>query len=137
MKRFILFSLVGIVALASCTKDSATPVTIISGTKTISVPFSSATAFTLFRFSDSTVVANTDSASNKWDFGLRFTTFIVNSYAGGPGSAGTIAGHAATGRGAAPAAARCAASAAPPPAAAAPRPGRRHTLQPAHQNHCR
>jgi len=90
MKRFILFSLVGIVALASCTKDSATPVTIISGTKTISVPFSSATAFTLFRFSDSTVVANTDSASNKWDFGLRFTTFIVNSYAGGPGSAGAI-----------------------------------------------
>ena len=35
-------------------------------------------------------VNNADSASNKWDFGLRLTTFLVNSNASGPGSAGVI-----------------------------------------------
>ena len=61
-------------------------------TKTIVVPFdpSGNSPFTLFRFRDSSVVANIDSASNNWDFGLRFTTFIVNSHAGGPGNAGVI-----------------------------------------------
>lgn len=84
-----------VVVVASCTtKDVPLTPTVVSGIKTISVPFSSASAFTLFRFSDSTVVANTDSVSSKWDFGLRFTTFIVNSYAGGPGNAAAILNNA-------------------------------------------
>jgi hypothetical protein len=91
MKRLSILSLITIVAFASCKKDSNdTPSTSVAGTKTISVNFSSASNYTLFRFSDSSVVANTDSATNKWDFGLRFTTFIVNSNAGGPGAGGAI-----------------------------------------------
>jgi hypothetical protein len=91
MKRLSLLTIVAVVAFASCKKDSGTTATTtLTGTKTITVNFNTASNFTLFRFSDSTVVANSDSASNKWDFGLRFTTFIVNSNAGGPGAAGAI-----------------------------------------------
>ena len=36
------------------------------------------------------MVANSDSASTKWDFGLRLTTFILNSQTYGPGNAGAI-----------------------------------------------
>jgi len=35
-------------------------------------------------------VANFDSASTKWDFGLRLTTFLVNNYSSGPGNGGVI-----------------------------------------------
>lgn len=34
--------------------------------------------FTLFSFKENAVVANADSASNKWDIGFRGTTIIVN-----------------------------------------------------------
>ncbi|GAB3705133.1 HmuY family protein [Spirosoma flavus] len=37
--------------------------------------------FTLFSFKDGKQIANTDSATNKWDVGFRATTIIVN---GGP-----------------------------------------------------
>ncbi len=43
--------------------------------------------YTLFRFSDSTIVSNTDSASNKWDIGFRGTSVILNSNVNGPGKA--------------------------------------------------
>lgn len=43
--------------------------------------------FTFFRFSDSTIVPNSDSASNKWDIGFRGTTIILNSNISGPGNA--------------------------------------------------
>lgn len=94
MKRFFFFSVLAVVAFSSCKKDTTPVATTISGTKTISVNFSSASNYTLFRFSDSSVVANTDSATNKWDFGLRLTTFIVNSNAGGPGAGGAILANA-------------------------------------------
>ncbi len=90
MKRFFFLSVVAFAAFTSCKKSTDDVPTIVTGTKTIAVNFNTATPFTFFRFSDSTVVANTDSATNKWDFGLRFTTFIVNSNAGGPGNAGAI-----------------------------------------------
>ena len=94
MKKMMIVGAAALLFFAACKKETeSTPVaTIVSGTKTISVPFDpmGTKPFTLFRFSDSSVVANTDSASNKWDFGLRFTNFIVNSYAGGPGNAGVI-----------------------------------------------
>lgn len=77
--------------LTSCSKeDAVTPVTIIEKTDSVKVNFSSTGSFTFFSFKNDAVVANTDSASTKWDFGLRFTTFILNSNAYGPGNAAAI-----------------------------------------------
>lgn len=80
--------------LNSCSKDTATSATaaatVLEKTDSIKVNFSYATPFTFFSFKNDAVVANADSASSKWDFGLRFTTFILNSYTYGPGSAGAI-----------------------------------------------
>ena len=92
MKRALLISGMALTILSACKKDNegVVPITTVIGTKTISVPFSSVGTFTLFRFSDSSIVANTDSSSNKWDFGLRRTTFIVNKASSGPGEAGVI-----------------------------------------------
>lgn len=92
MKQSIILSLATIVVFTSCTKskDDALPITTISGTKTISVNFSSTAAYSYFRFSDSAVLTTTDSATNKWDFALRLTTFLVNSNTSGPGNAGVI-----------------------------------------------
>jgi hypothetical protein len=56
----------------------------------IKVNFSSASSFVFFSFKNGTVVPNTDSATKNWDFGLRFTTFILNSGAYGTGNAGAI-----------------------------------------------
>jgi hypothetical protein len=79
------------VSVVSCNKDeTAAPSQPITKTKEITVSFSSAAPFTLFSFKDTSIVANTDSTSSKWDFALRLTTFLVNSNNGGPGSAGVI-----------------------------------------------
>ena len=76
---------------SSCSKDPAPdPVTIIEKTDSVKVNFSSSGTFTFFSFKNNAIVANSDSASTKWDFGLRFTTFILNSNAYGPGNAGAI-----------------------------------------------
>lgn len=95
MKKVLLFSvtLALIFSFISCSKDKTpNPVVTqpITKTKDITVNFSSSSSFTLFSFKDTTVVANTDSTSTKWDFALRLTTFLVNSNSGGPGSAGVI-----------------------------------------------
>jgi hypothetical protein len=95
MKKTILASAVlfssAVLILTSCNKDDAPqPVTIIEKTDSIKVNFSTASAFTFFSFKNNAVVANTDSASTKWDFGMRFTTFILNSKTYGPGNAGAI-----------------------------------------------
>ena len=84
-------SLSAMILLSSCSKsDPAQYVTLYTKTDSVKVNFSSSTPFTFFSFKNDAVVANTDSATSKWDFGLRFTTFIVNSYASGPGNAGAI-----------------------------------------------
>ncbi len=97
MKRVLFYCAIAAISFTACKKTTTpapTPAapTTITGTKIISVAFDpmGMANFTLFRFSDSSIVANADSASSNWDFGLRFTTFIVNSNAGGPGSAGAI-----------------------------------------------
>lgn len=90
MKKILFISIVLATGLAACKKDVQNPSQVISQTTTLAVPFSSAAPFTLFRFKDSALVANIDSNSANWDFGLRFTTFIVNSHAGGPGNAGAL-----------------------------------------------
>lgn len=88
---FSALTLVTIFLLASCKKDEATPVVPAkTATQTLSVPFSTATNFSFFSFKDSTGVSSADSATGKWDFALRFTKFLVNSNASGPGNAGVI-----------------------------------------------
>jgi hypothetical protein len=74
----------------SCKKDDTPQNTIITKTDSLLVNFSSTKTFAFFNFKNDAVVANTDSASTKWDFGLRFTTFILNSNAYGSGNAGAI-----------------------------------------------
>ncbi|MGH2553205.1 MAG: HmuY family protein [Chitinophagaceae bacterium] len=77
---------------AACSKNKADIVTLPTTvkTKSITVNFSSSSTFTFFSFKDTSVLANTDSTSAKWDFGLRLTTFLVNSNSSGPGNAGVI-----------------------------------------------
>lgn len=94
IKNTILALFIGAFFITSCKKEENTPAPkIISGTKTLTVAFDplGTKNFTLFRFSDSSVVPNQDSISDKWDFGLRFADIIVNSLdGGGPGNAGVI-----------------------------------------------
>lgn len=93
MKKTILASAVlgaALFTISSCTKDPVPQPTTIEKTDSVKVNFSSTSTFTFFSFKNDAVVANTDSASTKWDFGLRFTTFILNSNTYGPGNAGAI-----------------------------------------------
>jgi hypothetical protein len=94
MKKTILAGIVlsatFFISLSSCTKDPVVLATIVEKTDSVKVNFSTASPYTFFSFKNGAVVANTDSASTKWDFGLRFTTFILNSYTYGPGNAGAI-----------------------------------------------
>ena len=93
MKNRIFYAAAGIALIfTACSKDKTDTVVLPTTvkTKSITVNFSSSSTFTFFSFRDTTVVANSDSASNKWDFGLRLTTFLVNSHASGPGNAGVI-----------------------------------------------
>jgi len=79
------------VLLVSCKKDATVAVVpVVTSTQTLTVPFSSATNFRFFSFKDSTLVTSADSTTTRWDFALRFTKFLVNSNASGPGNAGVI-----------------------------------------------
>jgi hypothetical protein len=44
--------------------------------------------YNFFKFETSSELPASDSATAKWDFAMRFETFIVNSNASGPGNAG-------------------------------------------------
>lgn len=91
--RFSLIAAVAlVVSFTACSKKDTAPVVVpaYSSTQTLTVNFSTAKPFAFFGFKDSSLVANTDSASAKWDFGIRFTNFLVNSNASGPGAAGVI-----------------------------------------------
>jgi len=95
MKKMIYSStalaLSAILLFSSCSKkEDVTVITTIQKTDSVKVNFSSNSPFTFFSFKNDAIVANTDSASTNWDFGLRFTTFILNSHVYGPGNAGAI-----------------------------------------------
>lgn len=81
----------GVIFFTSCKKDNTgntAPVT--ADTATVPVNFSSSSPYAFFSFKNNAIVSNSDSATAKWDFGLRLTTFLVNSNASGPGNAGVI-----------------------------------------------
>jgi hypothetical protein len=55
----------------------------------IEIPFTT-DSYMLYSFKDSSIVANSDSATSKWDFGIMFVNIITNSHDSGPGNAGSI-----------------------------------------------
>lgn len=84
-------TLSGVIFFTSCKKDNGNNiVAVIADTATVPVNFSSSSPYAFFSFKNNSIVSNSDSATAKWDFGLRLTTFLVNSNASGPGNAGVI-----------------------------------------------
>jgi hypothetical protein len=83
--------LTGIIFLASCKKNNndVANQAVKADTAIVVVNFSSANPYSFFSFKNR-AVSNADSASSNWDFGLRLTTFLVNSHVSGPGNAGVI-----------------------------------------------
>ena len=86
--KSLLLPLTVLVVLNSCKKDEPVVVPAIVQTKTFLVSGSPVGAFNLWGFNTNAPVANTDSVSNNWDFGMRFEKIIVNSNSSGPGNAG-------------------------------------------------
>jgi hypothetical protein len=94
MKKGIFALVTGIgltaaILFSSCNKKDSIITPLRADTSIVAVNFSSSSPYAFFSFKNGTV-ANADSASNKWDFGLRLTTFLVNSNVSGPGNAGVI-----------------------------------------------
>src|SRR6185503_11880108 len=96
-----LTALTGII-LASCDKDDVpAPVTVqtksvnslqadtIIGIAPSGQPYGSG-KYTLYSLETNSVVANSDSATSKWDIGFRGTTIITNSGNSGPGAGGAF-----------------------------------------------
>ena len=94
MKRVLFFAIIATSVMTSCFKsDTKSTTAVASDTgviRTIKVPFSTSGSYTLYRLVDSTIVFNADSASSRWDFGMRRATLIFNSASSGPGNAGVI-----------------------------------------------
>jgi hypothetical protein len=75
----------GVMMFTSCVKEKKTPAVVVS--KDILVNGNPAGgSFYLYSFENGQV-NNSDSATNKWDFAIRFEKIIVNSNASGPGIA--------------------------------------------------
>ena len=92
MKISLLAVAVAVTGLMSCGKEEVPalpPTPSASIVDSVEIPFSS-NHYTFYSLKDSAVVALSDSATTKWDFGLRFVDIIVNSQSSGPGNAGVI-----------------------------------------------
>jgi hypothetical protein len=107
LKNTLWIAALSFVALTSCSDDATTPAVSVQSrtvrdlpgdpTAPVSTTGTSTTAtqpaagtgkFTLYRLQDSTIVANSDSATNRWDIGFRATTIIVNGGAVRTGQGG-------------------------------------------------
>jgi hypothetical protein len=106
MKSFRLLSSILIFSalffMVSCSEDDPI-ITPLEATTVSNLPADPATSpptgpppscytckYTLFSFATGDVVANSDSATSKWDIGFNGTIIIVNSGTSGPGTAGAI-----------------------------------------------
>lgn len=97
MKKTILMALTVAVAMVACKKDDSSnsnPSNTYSSTKTFKVKYGASVSYGLFRFSDSSIRPNSDSATTNWDFGFIHSNYIpnifFNSHFRGPGNAGVI-----------------------------------------------
>ncbi len=86
--KILLMPLTVLVVLNSCQKDDPVILPAVVQTKTFLVSASRTGPYNLWGFNTNAPVANTDSVSSNWDFGMRLTNIIVNSNASGPGNAG-------------------------------------------------
>ena len=103
MKRFFQLSIVlfmtASIALVSCKKENTEPVVLVAttvnnlasdtilGLNQQGQPYGSG-KYTLFSLETNSVIANSDSATAKWDIGFRGTTIITNSGNSGPANGG-------------------------------------------------
>ncbi|MCU0444517.1 MAG: HmuY family protein [Microscillaceae bacterium] len=93
MKNLIIhlyLSICMVLALVACKNDEETPEPPLSAITVNNLaadpttntgtgqPQPATGKFTLYNFKNNAIVANTDSASNKWDIGFRGTTIIIN-----------------------------------------------------------
>jgi hypothetical protein len=90
------------ILFASCKKDEV-PAPVTVQTKTVSnlqadtiigiastgQPYGSG-KYTLYSLENNSIIANTDSATTKWDVGFRGTTIITNGGNSGPGAGGAF-----------------------------------------------
>ena len=107
MKKVII-ALAFVTSMYACKKDTntsvSTPVTTIKVSNlaadtiigitpgappTGGMPYG-AGKFTFFSLENNTIISNSDSASTKWDIGLRGTTIITNNGNSGPASGGAF-----------------------------------------------
>ena len=100
--KLIAFTVLTGIIFASCGKDNVpAPVTIqtktvsnlpadtIIGISSTGQPYGSG-KYTLYNLETNSIVANTDSATTKWDLGFRGTTIITNGGNSGPGAGGAF-----------------------------------------------
>ena len=90
MKYSVLVIAAIMILAVSCKKeDKPTPATVATIDFLVN---GSATQgnYNFFSFINGSTVAASDSNSTKWDFAMRFETFIINSNASGPGNAGVL-----------------------------------------------
>lgn len=86
--RVALVAVAAVFVLTSCEKEKDPPPAVVT-TKDFLVNGSATSGnYNFFRFETAAETPVSDSATTKWDFAMRFETFIVNSNASGPGGAG-------------------------------------------------
>ncbi|TXH21328.1 MAG: hypothetical protein E6Q95_04000 [Chitinophagaceae bacterium] len=73
----------------SCTKDSDTKTQAVV-TDSLKTGTFNANNHTLYSLKEGKVIPLSDSATTKWDIGIKFYNIILNSNASGPGNAGAI-----------------------------------------------
>lgn len=89
VKISLLAAAIAVAGLVSCGKEELPAPPPVTVTDSVEIPFT-ANNYLLYSFKDSAVVALADSATTKWDFGLRFVNIIINSHYSGPGNGGVI-----------------------------------------------
>ncbi|MBS1748590.1 MAG: HmuY family protein [Bacteroidetes bacterium] len=79
-----------VMGFVSCKKEDQKEEVTPAVTKTDSVRASTTGNFAFYSFKDGKAIEVSDSATTKWDFGIRFVSIIVNSHASGPGNVGVV-----------------------------------------------
>lgn len=85
----IIFAGAFAVSMVSCNKDKTDFEKAVQIKDSLAMPFMGE-HFTFYSFKDGKEIPLSDSATTKWDIGIRFTTLIFNSHASGPGKGGVI-----------------------------------------------